>query len=313
MKKTFQLFMALVLLLTVAESQLILAANPPSADNAELELRVLTDIAGSERGAKRMFRTIEKYRERLDRIDQRRARGMDHEEARKTGLTKAINMGMMAQALPVADASIVWALTLGLLDLEEYLAASETELDSVVDELVVLGNVFDHLPIDPGDFSVDDIRTMRGQRRKANQLYREGNYDAAYPLLLELAQRGFKDSQSRLAYILFTGTDRVIKSNLRALGWLGSAAYGDTEPQFRVLLKRYLKEVPDHVRSTVDSVIGSYQESFAHDEYQHCSTEHDFAFGIVKRTYCRFKLETIAEACEKGLGGGKCWAHAVNQ
>lgn len=43
------------------------------------------------------------------------------------------------------------------------------------------------------------------------------------------------------------------------------------------------------------------------DEHQNCATEHPFAYGVVKRTYCRFDLETIADACR-----GNCWAHKVN-
>ena len=171
-------------------------------------------------------------------------------------------------------------------------APSEEEL--YMEEMVVIGNSFERIPLDPAEFSVSHIQQMRGSRRHANELFGDGHYDDAYPLLLELAKRGFRDSQSRLAYILFNGTERVKKSNLRALGWLASAAYGDSEPKFRVLFKRYMDEVPDSVRPTVDEVIARYQESFAFDEHQNCSTEHPFAYGVVKRTYCRFKLETIA-------------------
>lgn len=185
-------------------------------------------------------------------------------------------------------------------------APSEEEL--YMEEMVVIGNSFEKIPLDPAEFSVGQIRQMRGSRQHANELYGDGHYDDAYPLLLELAKRGFKDSQSRLAYILFNGTERVEKSNLRALGWLGSAAYGDSEPKFRVLFKRYMDEVPDSVRPTVDEVITRYQESFAFDEHQNCSTEHPFAYGVVKRTYCRFDLETKADACL----GYRCWAHSVN-
>ena len=85
---------------------------------------------------------------------------------------------------------------------------------------------------------------MRGQRLNANELYSDGYYDEAYPILLNLAKRGFKDSQSRLAYILFNGTENVEKSNLRALGWLGAAADGQTAPLFRVLFRRYMLQIP---------------------------------------------------------------------
>ena len=181
-----------------------------------------------------------------------------------------------------------------------------------IEEIVVRWQPFTYLPSDPEEFSVGDIRQMRGIRRIANQWYREGDYAKAYPILLELAKRGFKDSQSRLAYILFNGAGGVKKSNLRALGWLGASAHGRTEPAFKVLYSKYLRQVPDEYRVTVDRVVAEYQSAFSHSEHLNCSTDHRYARGVVKRVYCRFKLEAIAEACESGPGGGNCWVHEVN-
>ena len=281
-----------------------------------LELRALTILAGSERAAKRMHRTIERYRVYLNRVEAKIAQGVDEEKARSGALNRRIAMSNLSMSLNPKNREIVWKITHGTLDLDAYIASggepSRTELDPYMEELVVIGSIFDHMPMNPAEFSVADIRTMRLERAQANELYRDGYYDEAYPLLLDLAKRGFKDSQSRLAYILFNGTETVEKSNLRALGWLGSAACGDTEPQFRVLFNRYMKEVPEYVRPTVNAIVDGYQQSFAHDDEQLCSTDHKYASGRVKRTFCRFKLEAIAEACESGIGGGTCWAHAVN-
>ncbi len=165
-----------------------------------------------------------------------------------------------------------------------------------MEEIVVIGSLFDQFPMDPAEFSYQDITAMRGIRMTANELYREGKYDQAYPLLLDLAKRGFKDSQSRLAYILFTGTKKIDKSNLRALGWLGTAAYGESEPMFRVLFNKYMKEVPDNVKSTVTAVVNGYRERYDSSAYIDCTTNHRFNQGVVKRTYCQFDLEARAEA-----------------
>ena len=180
-------------------------------------------------------------------------------------------------------------------------------IQEVDDTVVVLGHRFQAIAEDPAEFSVRDIRYMRGLRGQANRLYRDGHYAEAYPLLLELAKRGFKDSQSRLAYILFHGTDNVPKSNLRALGWLGSAAHGRTEPGFKVLFKKFMREVPDHVRPTVDQLVSAYQNKYSHSEHLDCSIDHPFAKGVVKRTYCRFKLESIADAQKM-----RSWIDKVN-
>ena len=192
------------------------------------------------------------------------------------------------------------------------MAGEEPDLGrfDAMEEVVVIGNILDGIDLDPAMFSMDDINEMRGIRMMANQSYRDGKYDEAYPVLLQLAKRGFKDAQSRLAYIFFNGTDEISKSNLRALGWLGVAAHGQTEPKFRVLFNRYMKEIPDHVRPIVDQVVSAYRESFGHQEHISCSTDHrwrKWSEERVKRTYCQFKLEAIEEACKF-----ECWANGVN-
>ena len=167
-----------------------------------------------------------------------------------------------------------------------------------MEEVVVIGRMFDRFPMDPEEFSFIDTAGMRSIQDRAHELYSEGRYDEAYPLLLDLAKRGFKGSQSRLAYILFTGTENVEKSNLRALGWLGTAAYGESQPRFRVLFKKFMKEVPAGVRPTVDAVLAGYRAEFDSSAHLDCTTNHRFASGIVKRTYCQFDIESKVEACQ---------------
>lgn len=175
-----------------------------------------------------------------------------------------------------------------------------------IEEVYVLGTPFTGIPINPTEFNVSDIQYMRSIRKRANALYEQENFGEAYPLLLQLAKRGFKDSQSRLAYILFHGAEGVPKSNYRALGWLGAAANGRTEPIFRVLLNKYLREVPPEQRLTVDKVIAGYQDEFGYPDQIKCTTNHRYSNGLVKRVFCEFKLEQIANAC------GNCWAHKKN-
>ncbi len=275
-------------------------------DHTELEISVLQSFLGHERVAKRYHRAIVRYREMLAKLEEKRAKQKDDRPVSIGNVAPLFEMNKLMKRRTPHERRLISRIIQGDIDLD-FLMAVPSEEELYMEEMVVIGNSFEKIPLDPAEFSVGQIKQMRGSRQHANELYGDGHYDDAYPLLLELAKRGFKDSQSRLAYILFNGTERVKKSNLRALGWLASAAYGDSEPKFRVLFKRYMDEVPDSVRPTVDEVITRYQESFAFDEHQNCSTEHPFAYGVVKRTYCRFDLETIADACK-----GNCWAHEVN-
>ena len=182
------------------------------------------------------------------------------------------------------------------------------EPGTAVEEVRVVWRPFEFVPEDPDEFSIVDIRKMRGIRGTANSLYRQGEYSKAYPLLLNLAKRGFKDSQSRLAYVLFNGADGIEKSNLRAMGWLGAAAHGRTEPGFKVLFNKYNRQVPEEFRPLVDQVVSQYQERFSYPEHMDCTTNHRYSSGVIKSTYCRFKLEAIADA----QGSFVSWVDKVN-
>lgn len=314
MFRTF-LLRFLPLVLTFAVSSILAQAKDNLDEQKALEIQVLENISGSERKAKRMHRTIERYRGYQKRVLDKMTQN-ENSKPYTGSLRTILAYSNMLGDYPPNEVRVLTKLTGGFLDVNEYLdtvKAGKTYVPPYIEELVVIGSIFDHMPMDPAEFSIVDIRQMRTERRYANQLYRDGYYDEAYPILLDLAKRGFKDSQSRLAYILLNGTETVEKSNLRALGWLGSAAYGDTEPQFRVLFKRYMDEVPEYVKPTVEAIVDGYQKSFAHDEHQNCSTDHKYTkLTRIKKTFCRFELEAIVEACEIGFGGGKCWAHAVN-
>ena len=275
-------------------------------DQTELEISVLESFLGHERVAKRYHRAIVRYREMFAKLEEKRAKQKDDRPVSIGNVAPLFEMNRLMKRRTPHERRLISRIIQGDIDLD-FLMSAPSEEELYMEEMVVIGNSFEKIPLDPAEFSVSHIQQMRGSRRHANELYGDGHYDDAYPLLLELAKRGFRDSQSRLAYILFNGTDRVKKSNLRALGWLASAAYGDSEPKFRVLFKRYMDQVPDSVRPTVDEVVARYQESFAFDEHQNCSTEHPFAYGVVKRTYCRFDLERIADACI-----GDCSAHEAN-
>lgn len=260
-----------------------------AVDETDLEMQALATIAKNDRQARKWHRAIERYRGAMARIEAQQSEGVAEERITIpfrdiTGVTK------MLRSQTPANKRFLRELIRRNIDLEAYLesGAIPEQYADYMDEVVVIGNVFDHIPMNPAEFSAEDVREMRGQRLNANELYQDGLYDEAYPILLDLAKRGFKDSQSRLAYILFNGTENVEKSNLRALGWLAAAADGQTDPMFRVLFKRYMKQVPQDIRPTVDLVVDGYRSAYASSKYVDCSRNHFSHSGIVRRTICRF-------------------------
>ena len=40
-----------------------------------------------------------------------------------------------------------------------------------------------------------------------------------------------------------------------------------------------------------------------------CSTDHPYAYGVVKRVYCRFQLEAVEDAQQ----GSKSWVDKINE
>lgn len=258
-------------------------------DEYEMELQALATIAKNDRQARKWHRAIERYRGAMARIEAQQAEGIDEERITIpfrdiAGVTKLL------RSQTPSNKRFIRELIRRNIDLEAYLAsgAIPEQYANYMEEVVVVGNIFDHIPLNPAEFSADDVRKMRGQRLNANELYSDGYYDEAYPILLNLAKRGFKDAQSRLAYILLNGTENVEKSNLRALGWLGAAADGQTDPMFRVLFRRYMRQVPEDIKPTVNAVVDGYRNAYASSKFVDCSRNHFSHSGIVKRTICRF-------------------------
>ena len=157
-----------------------LAAQPSDdlADEKELEIQVLTTISGSERGAKRMHRTIERYRAHQERALEKMA---EREDGRPytAHMRARLAYSNMVKSYAPNEKRVISRLTSGLLDIAEYLdavEASETYVPPYMEELVVIGSIFDHMPMDPAEFSVEEIKQMRNERREANQLFRDGHY-----------------------------------------------------------------------------------------------------------------------------------------
>ena len=266
------------------EDSILLASS-----ESELEIQALATIAKNERQAKKWHRAIERYRKAMARVEAKRAAGVE-ERRISVPLSDVVRVTNILKSQTPENKRFIREILRRNIDLEAYLesGAIPEEYVDYMEEVVVLGNVFDHIPLDPAHFSADDVRKMRGQRLNANELYHDGYYDEAYPILLNLAKRGFKDSQSRLAYILFNGTENIQKSNLRALGWLGAAAHGQTDPTFRVLFSRYMRQIPEDMKPTVDAVVDGYRNAYASSKYVDCTRNHFSHSGVVKRTICRF-------------------------
>ncbi len=72
-------------LLLQAQVTSALPDNEENLSDKELEIRALTTLSGSERAAKRMHRTIERYRVYRSRVDAKIAKGVDEDKVSGRG------------------------------------------------------------------------------------------------------------------------------------------------------------------------------------------------------------------------------------
>jgi hypothetical protein len=111
-----------------------------------------------------------------------------------------------------------------------------------------------------------DVRAMAGEVYKARalgaSLYRDKKYDEAYPYLMTAATHGFKTAQAQLGYMHLGGLGNAKKDTRYAIGWLGVAAEGETDPDIKKLFDDLWKKIPAEqapaYQKLVDSFVAKY-------------------------------------------------------
>ena len=126
-----------------------------------------------------------------------------------------------------------------------------------IEQLTVVGEFIEGSRLD-----LVEMQQIYKKKDRVARQFKLGRYREAFPGLLKLAKLGMKDSQARVAFIYLHGLGGVPKSNLKALGWLATAATPDTRPQYRNLLKKLLAQVPSEMHGTVDRVIADFRSKY---------------------------------------------------
>ena len=138
------------------------------------------------------------------------------------------------------------------------LATSERsyEIDNI-EEVYVEG-----VHIEPESMAIHEMEAIYQRKQSAARSFKIGNYEEAFPTLLQLARLGFKDAQARVGFIYMHGLGGQPKSNLKALGWLGVAAQGETRPQYRNIFTQMMSEVPGPQQQLVATTVADYRDRF---------------------------------------------------
>ena len=138
--------------------------------------------------------------------------------------------------------------------------------------------------------------------------YRTRQYTKAFPYLLASARQGFKMAQARLAFIYQQGLGEVQRDGWRAVGWLGVAAHGDTDPSIRNYYRKILRKIPEELMPAVDAVVADYVERYGPEATgMECIMSRP-AGSHIARMACNFKLEFALQDVNSLLEGNSTGA-----
>ena len=141
----------------------------------------------------------------------------------------------------------------------------------------------------PESMAIHEMEAIYHRKESAARSFKIGNYEEAFPTLLQLARLGFKDAQARVGYIYMFGLGGQQKSNVKALGWLGVASQGETRPQYRNIFNQMMSEVPEPQQQLVATTVSDYRERYSSEKLGvQCMRSRT---GHLDKFTCRWEVE----------------------
>lgn len=138
--------------------------------------------------------------------------------------------------------------------------------------------------------------------------YRTRQYKKAFPYLLASARQGFKMAQARLGFIYQQGLGDVQRDGWRAVGWLGVAAHGETDPSIRNHYRKILRKIPEELMPAVDRVVEEFVKRYGPDATGMDCIMSRPAGSHIARMACNFKLEFALQDVNSLLQGNSTGA-----
>ena len=94
------------------------------------------------------------------------------------------------------------------------------------------------------------------------QLYRKKKYHEAVEHLEKAAKGGQKRSQAQLGAIYLYGLGGVPRDNKKAVGWLGVAANGETEPAYKQEYDKVYDAISKAQQPMIDQLVDAYVDNY---------------------------------------------------
>ena len=180
--------------------------------------------------------------------------------------------------------------------------------------LLLLFSSYQLIAGEAGETEIDPIVYYEANREGV-QLYEEGKYEKAFPLLHQAARKGFKQSQVRLGGIYLYGLG-VERSDIRGLAWIGTAARNTEITEITDLYDSIWSKVPESAADQITAVIDQYVDRYGMDPTELCAQTRQAGSAISTRT-CEYgdKYDTLQEVqreteyqstfgTRRGAGGG---------
>ena len=92
--------------------------------------------------------------------------------------------------------------------------------------------------------------------------YFEEEYAQALPHLLLAAERGFKEAQSQVGWILVNGLGGVQKDVAQGIAWLGVAASGNSRPGIVEVYDNVMSSIPEQHRAALGQIVEQFRSMY---------------------------------------------------
>ena len=94
------------------------------------------------------------------------------------------------------------------------------------------------------------------------QLYRKKKYAEAIEHLVVAAKGGQKRSQAQLGAIFLYGLGDLPRNSKKAIGWLGVAAHGETDPAYKKEYNKVYNAISKPQQPMIDKLVDAYVDNY---------------------------------------------------
>lgn len=146
--------------------------------------------------------------------------------------------------------------------------------------------------------TLESRRDIYRRVAEAKALFARNQVKEAFPLLLDTAQLGFKDSQARVGHIYLQGLGEVERDAVQGVGWLGVASSGSTSPGIRNYFNDIWKRIPDAYVPYFEEVVDQYRSRYGEQATGVVCDLNRPLRSFVKELACFFEAPLPAEIRE---------------